>query len=258
MDYLASAYPADYYAYNVPFLSPKSHRYSKKVKKLLRELLFFHPGATKDPPLGQPGRILDVGSGNGFFLVPMRQKGWEVHGVEPDINAAERGRQEGLDIFAGQISEAHYPSQYFDYIRSNHSFEHIWNPREVLREMRRIIKPTGLLFIGVPNVKGLMARLFGPYWWYLGAPVHTFGYNPETLRKLLIQEGFKIVKMSFNSTYAGIFGSLQIYLNRNNGRISEIGHVIHNPALMVFGHWAARFTDLLRIGDCIEIIARPE
>jgi SAM-dependent methyltransferase len=255
-DYLASAYPTDYYAYNLA--APNSRiSLSGKVKKFLRTVLFFHT-ETKDPAFRQPGRVLDVGCGYGFFLRPMKEKGWEVHGVEPDSAAAERGCREGLDIFTGFIDQAHYPSGYFDYVRSNHSFEHVHNPREALREMRRVIKPSGYLFIGVPNLKGLAARFFGTYWWHLGAPVHTFGYCPESLEKLLASEGFRVEKVNYNSTYSGIFGSLQIYLNRNNGKSSEHGLIVHNPVLMLIGHWTARVLDLLKVGDCIEVIARPQ
>ena len=187
----------------------------------------------------------------------MRDKGWAVHGLELDVVAAERGRKVGLDIFGGTIQEAEFPSETFDYVRSNHSFEHVHNPREVLLEMRRILKPTGLLFIGVPNISGLVARLFGTYWWFLGAPVHPFSYTPATLRRMLSDSGFKVEYVNFNSSFGGVFGSLQLYLNRNNGKLGEDGWVFHNRLLMVVGYWIARSLDFLRMGDCIEIIARP-
>ncbi len=123
--------------------------------------------------------------------------------------------------------------------------------------MRRIVKPTGLLFIGVPNVAGMMARVYGTYWWYLGAPVHPFGYNPDSLRRILSESGFEVERVNYNSTFAGFFGSLQLYLNRNNGKLGEDGWITQNRVLMVIGHWIARIIDLMRMGDCIEVIARP-
>jgi SAM-dependent methyltransferase len=254
--YLEGAYPADYYSYSTP---DADHRNSglKKLKNSIRKVIGFTSGWTGDPKMKSPGRVLDVGCGAGDFLLQMRDKGWEVHGVELSADAAQRGREKGLDIFGGTIETARYPEGAFDYVRSNHSFEHIHNPREVLHEIHRIIKPSGLLFIGVPNVSGLMSRVFGTYWWYLGAPVHTFGYNPGTLTKLLAQEGFRVTRVQYNSTHAGIFGSLQIFLNRNNGRSSEQGWVSKNFILQLIGHWVARCTDILHAGDCIELIAEP-
>jgi SAM-dependent methyltransferase len=255
--FLSTAYPDDYYAHTPIIPKSQKARRVKKLKRLLRYLLYYRANWTGDPQFKTPGAVLDIGSGAGTFLAMMREKGWRVCGVEPDLRSAERGREEGMEIFGGTIDAAHYPPESFDYVRSNHSFEHITNPREVLREVRRIIKPNGYLFIGVPNICGLMARVWGTYWWYLGAPVHTFGYCPATLGMLLEQEGFRVERVSFNSSYAGIFGSLQVYLYRNSGTRSEEGWMIRNQGLRVIGYWLARVTDILKVGDCMEVIARP-
>lgn len=257
LNYLSNAYPTDYYSYAPPRSEIKRSKLRKRVMRALRYLVFYDFGLTRDPKFKTPGTMLDFGCGSGTFLAMMREKGWNVHGVELDPVAAERGRKEGIDIFGGTIDSAGYPSASFDYVRSNHSFEHIHNPREVLREIRRIVKPTGLVFIGVPNVAGMMARFYGTYWWYLGAPVHPFGYSPETLGRLLSESGFKVERVNYNSNFAGIFGSLQLYLNRDNGKLGEDGWITHRRLLMVIGNWAARVIDFLRRGDCIEVIARP-
>lgn len=257
-EYLSKAYPSEYYSYH--YQSPRTlkQRVVKKLKRLARALIYYHSSKTMDPKFRTPGTMLDIGCGAGSFLAEMRDKGWKVYGAELSPDAAERGRiQSGLEIFGGTVHDAKFPSKFFDYVRTNHSFEHVHNPREVIREIRRILKPNGKLFIGVPNVTGLAARKWGIYWWYLGAPVHTFGYSANTLSRLLNDEGFVVERVNYNSTYAGIFGSLQIYLNRNSDNLSEEGHVFKNPVLMLTGHWLARLTDLLQMGDCIEVIARP-
>lgn len=257
LSYLSDAYPINYYSYAPPIPEIGKSKLRRHVIRVLRCLFFRDLGSTGDPMFKTPGTMLDFGCGSGRFLASMREKGWKVQGVELDTLAAERGRKEGLDIFAGTINAAEYPSATFDYVRSNHSFEHLHNPRETLREIRRIMKPTGLLFIGVPNVAGLMARTYGTYWWYLGAPVHPFGYSPATLGRLLAQEGFKVEQVNYNSNFAGIFGSLQLYLNRNNGKLGEDGWITRSRILTLVGYWAARVIDSLHKGDCIEVISRP-
>jgi len=257
-DYLSKAYPTEYYSYHYQNSQTFKKRMLKKLKRFARLLIYYHSSKTMDPKFRTPGTMLDIGCGAGSFLAEMRDKGWKVYGAELSQEAARAGRtQGGLEIFGGTIHDAQFPDSFFDYIRANHSFEHVHNPREVVSEIRRILKPDGKLFIGNPNVAGLAARKWGIYWWYLGAPVHTFGYSPDTLSRLLKDEGFVVERVSYNSTYAGIFGSLQIYLNRNSDKISEEGGVFKNPVLMLVGHWLARLTDFLQIGDCIEIIARP-
>lgn len=256
LEYLKDAYPRDYYAYSAPSTS-SGYRIQKRLRKIIKHLIYFHSSQTKDPRFKEPGSMLDIGCGSGHFLLTMREKGWAVQGVELDSQAAASGRREGLQIFAGTLDDAAFPAASFDYVRSNHSFEHIHNPREVLREIRRIIRPDGRLFLGLPNLAGLMPKIFGPYWWYLGAPVHTYGYTPASISRLLTEEGFQVEKVTYNSTFAGITGSWQIWLNRRNGRGSEVGWLIQNPVLKLLGHWLARTVDLFHQGDCMEIIARP-
>src|SRR5579864_1326699 len=245
---LAALYPNDYYAYQNRFAS-------NRTKELLKKLLGFRI-ATKDPTFKSPGSILDVGCGSGWFLDSMRSRGWATYGVEISESAARLGREsKDLQIYSGTLHDAKFPSEFFDYIRSNHSFEHMSHPNEILDEMHRILKPNGKLFIGVPNVSGLNARVFARYWWYLGAPVHPFTYSVKTLSRMLAKHHFEVCKVNYNSDYSGILGSLQIWGNRTTGRKSTEGLLINNPALKLVCQWFAKFVDVLHLGDAIEITA---
>jgi SAM-dependent methyltransferase len=248
-DELCAMYPNDYYAY-------QSNVTPKRWKEILKTVLFF-PGRTRDPEFLQPGKMLDLGCGSGRFLFSMRSMGWDTYGVEINSSAAELGRKiAGLNIVSGTLNEARFPDEFFDYVRANHSFEHLSCPNEVLKEIRRILKPDGKLFIGVPNVNSVNARLFQRYWWYLGAPVHPFTYSTETLKKLLTKHGFSAERVVYNSDYSGILGSAQIWLNRNNGRKSTEGAFFNAIPLRVVCHWIAKSIDLFHLGDAIEITAK--
>ena len=245
---LAVLYPTDYYAY-------QDHFSRSGWKELAKAILHCRVG-TLDPKFPAPGRLLDLGCGSGWFLSGMRDKGWETYGVEISSAAAELSRkQAGLNVFSGTIQQAQFPPEFFDYIRSNHSFEHISSPVNTLQEIHRVLRPKGKLLIGVPNIDSLNARLFGQYWWYLGAPVHPFSYSVKTLCKLLRKTNFVVEKINYNSDSSGILGSLQIYFNRANGRKSTDGLIINNPLLKIPFHWAAKLIDLLAWGDAIEITA---
>jgi len=245
---LGALYPADYYAYQDRFSS-------KRWKEILKALLWLRLG-TRDPVFPKPGRMLDLGCGSGWFMCAMRDQGWDAYGVEINSAAADLGRKTcGLDIFPGTLRQAKYSPAFFDYIRSNHSFEHISCPGETLEEFHRILRPGGKVLIGVPNIAGLNAKVFGEYWWYLGAPVHPFTYSVETLSRLLKKHDFCVQKVTYNSDYSGILGSLQIWLNRRNGRKSTAGSAINNLLLRIACHWAARCIDFLKMGDAIEVVA---
>ena len=139
-------------------------------------------------------------------------------------------------------------------MRSNHSFEHIDNPNEVLAEIHRILNADGKLMIGVPNIDSFTYRLFKKYWWYLGAPVHTFNYSVKTLGLLLEKNNFSIEKVSYNGDYSGFIGSFQIYLNRKNGQMSDKGMFIQSPIMRALSHQIAKIFNLFKVGDAIEII----
>jgi SAM-dependent methyltransferase len=247
-DELAAFYSQDYYAYQPV---RKDSRLKALSKQILRTKIETH-----NPPHLQPGDFLDIGCGSGEYLHKMQAKGWTVKGVEPSTFGAEEGRQSGLDIFRGTLHEAKFLPDSFDYVRSNHSFEHMPNPVEVLDDIYRILRPGGKLFIGVPNIASIPYRIFGKYWWYLGVPVHTYNYTVPTISTLMRRSGFVIETVYFNSNFASLLGSLQIYANRNNSKKSTEGRLFNNPVLMLAADLMTRAIDLIDRGDAIEVIAR--
>jgi SAM-dependent methyltransferase len=247
-DYLTSLYPPTYYSYQ-DFYEKDLSTIGKIYKKYLVNI------GTRDPHFKTPGKILDIGCGSGQFLYKMKKKGWIVSGVEVSESAAKLGNElEQLNIYNGNLLQAKFPGASFDYIRSNHSFEHITNPEEVLQEIHRILKPGGKLLIGVPNIVSFNARLFKKYWWYLGAPVHTYNYSVSTLSRMLEKHGFKVERVTHTGDYSGILGSFQIYLNKNSKRKSGEGFFINSRIFRIIAHWIAKVLNRLGSGDAIEII----
>lgn len=244
---LASFYPDDYYAY-------QERADNSPHKEILKSWLGYRTG-TKDPSFARPGTMLDLGCGSGWFLEKMRARGWIAQGVEINKPAARLGRARGLDIFCGTLQEAKFPSEHFDYVRSNHSFEHMSCPHETLDEIYRILKPHGKLLVGVPNTKSVSAVLFAEHWWYLTVPVHVFNYSVENLSRLLTNHNFRVEEVNFNSDYHGLIGSLQIWLNRGGQKKSAEGLVFNNHLLRLVCQWSANVIDLWGRGDCVELTA---
>lgn len=145
------------------------------------------------------GRLLDVGCATGIFLAEMRQHGeWELHGVETNQEAAAYARTRfGLDIFIGELEEASYPNCYFDVITLWDVLEHLPDPRSALLEIRRILKPDGILLIQVPDANSLEARLFGRFWIGLDIPRHLYLFSMHTLNALLQQAGFEAREIEY-------------------------------------------------------------
>jgi SAM-dependent methyltransferase len=246
---IAGFYPeTEYYAYR-----PAAPRSS--VSRALRRLLGFRPGMTREPKLAPPGRVLDFGCGAGDSLAELRDRGWECHGVELSPRAIAVARGRGLDVRPATDGPDGFPDDTFDYVRANHSLEHVLDPPAVLRQMHRVLRPGGTLFLGVPTRDGLPAKLFGRHWWYLGPPVHPLTFSTSALLDLLRSVGFHPTRVSTYSDYGSIAGSLQIYLNRNGARRSSEGALFRFKPALLLGHWAARLLDPLGLGDKLEVVA---
>ena len=246
---LGSFYPAEYYA-DQPAAPP---RRSTGWRQRLRSVVL--PIGTKEPAFERAGSMLDVGCGTGWMLDRYAQMGWTAEGVEYSESACEVGRAAGRTIHSGSLIQAKFADEQFDYVRSNHSFEHLWNPHETLEEMSRILRPGGTVFIGVPDSAGLAARVFGREWYYVGAPAHVINYDRRNLARLMAEHGFRVVETRGNSNHGGTVGSLQSWFISRRGHGSLESGPVTSPPLILIGYWTSRLLDLFRLGDCVEITA---
>jgi SAM-dependent methyltransferase len=250
---LAAFYPNTYYAFADRFsVSDPVYTFKQKVWRFAgrRE----HP--TRDPKFERPGRLLDIGCGSGWFLSQMRAQGWDVTGVEPNAAAANFGKTEqGLNIFPGSLLDAKFPARSFDYVRMNHSFEHIEHPNQVLDEAYRILADNGKLMIGVPNRDSFNARFFGRYWHHLALPVHTFSYSVQTLSQMLRKHHFHVERVVFNTNPTAFLDSVQIYLHRNDASRRFQGRLARSLTATFLCNCAAHLQNLFHIADVIEITA---
>jgi 2-polyprenyl-3-methyl-5-hydroxy-6-metoxy-1,4-benzoquinol methylase len=138
-----------------------------------------------------PGRLLEVGCGDGSQLANLRAMGWEVEGQEVDAAAAERARaQYGLRIHLGTLHEAGLPDAVFDVVTMSHVIEHVSDPVALLKVCHRILKPSGVLIAVTPNINSLAHRWFGSCWLALDPPRHLHLFSPTTLRKVAARAAF--------------------------------------------------------------------
>jgi SAM-dependent methyltransferase len=143
-------------------------------------------------PFRGSGKILDIGVGGGSYLYRLKQLGWNTFGVEPSAIGWHRARSLGLNVFHGPLEDAAFPDKFFDVIRLSNVLEHLPNPRATFKEIHRILKPDGLVYVTVPNTDGLGFRLFRENWYAIDVPRHVISYAPKTLQTLAEITGFKI------------------------------------------------------------------
>lgn len=144
----------------------------------------------------RPGRLLDVGCGNGRFLDTMHELGWEVVGVEPDAQAVKIAQDQfGLNVYEGLLEEVGFPDDTFDAVTMNHVVEHLHDPISTLRECQRVLKKSGQLVMVTPNIESLGHRLYRVAWRGLEVPRHLFLFSPRTLRVCVERSGLQVIEL---------------------------------------------------------------
>ena len=142
------------------------------------------------------GILLDVGCGNGGFLAFMKQRGWDVYGLDTASAGVSVAKQLlGDRVLLTTLQEASYPSNHFDVVSLFEVLEHVPDPFSELKEINRILKPGGFLCLSVPNFASLERVLFRKWWNGLDAPRHLFQFAPPTLSKLMKGADFSIVEL---------------------------------------------------------------
>jgi len=106
-------------------------------------------------PLG--GSLLDLGCGDGGFLLEAQNRCDEALGVEGSTEAAERATRQGLRVVQADLTELPlpFPDKRFDSVTCLDVIEHVPDPRTLLSEAARLLRPGGTLIVTTPNIRYL-------------------------------------------------------------------------------------------------------
>jgi 2-polyprenyl-3-methyl-5-hydroxy-6-metoxy-1,4-benzoquinol methylase len=150
------------------------------------------------------GRILDIGAGTGDFLSVAKNDGWMTTGVEPSDRAKAIAINKGVS-FVEQTSELENHS--FDVISMWHVLEHVPDLDKQIKELKRLLKPSGTLIIAVPNFKSFDAKHYGKFWAAFDVPIHFWHFSKTAIKILFKKEEMKLEKvlpMKFDSFYVSL------------------------------------------------------
>jgi 2-polyprenyl-3-methyl-5-hydroxy-6-metoxy-1,4-benzoquinol methylase len=148
--------------------------------------------------------LLDVGAGTGDFLNTCKKKGWKTIGIEPNKDARKMALENGIqleeDFFSLQANS-------FDVITLWHVLEHVVHLYEYLEQLKKLLKPNGVLLIAVPNYKSYDASYYKEYWAAFDVPRHLWHFSQFSIQKLFNEVAMKIVAtkpMKFDSYYVSL------------------------------------------------------
>ncbi len=210
LEHIASYYPSHYAAYRGAI---DRERWAVMRWKRRRNL---QPSvAAVSDFFTQPGRLLDVGCATGNYLAEMRRRGWSVSGVEIQAEAAAYARDKlDLDVFTGDLLQAPFTPASFDAITLWDVLEHTHNPLAILRTVRRLLRPGGIVAFSIPDLRSRDAAQFGKYWIGFDAPRHLYLFEDQTIALLLEQAELSYLgRAHFLGTYHTWVASLQTWLN---------------------------------------------
>lgn len=143
-------------------------------------------------------RILDVGSGPGFFLLHGKNRGWQTVGIEPSIQAFKHSCSLDLTVKNEFLTENNAKKLgLFDVVHLSEVMEHIPNPKSMVNIIRNILTPNGLICVIVPNdynpIQEALRSVCGFDPWWVAPPHHINYFNFTSMERLLRSEGFEIM-----------------------------------------------------------------
>jgi ADP-heptose:LPS heptosyltransferase/SAM-dependent methyltransferase len=144
-------------------------------------------------------RVLNVGCYEGPLLDRLkRDTRWQTFGAETNPAAAAAARANGHTVW--EVSPQDAPlvlpvGQSFDVIFLADMIEHLPHPLLVLRRLRQLLVPGGLLALNLPNLDSAHAALFGPTWSHWQLPYHRTLTGRAGLRRLAALADFKVLRL---------------------------------------------------------------
>ena len=160
------------------------------------------------------GLALELGSGTGWMLRALRERGWVAVGSERTATAAAAARDgAGVPMFVGDLA-AIRDEPVLDLVVMFHVLEHLADPLAELQAIARRVKPGGTLILGIPNIASWQARVVGSRWMHLDAPRHLCHFSPDAIERALHESGFQVARVNFRSFEHDPVGWVQGGLDR--------------------------------------------
>ncbi|MBK8599375.1 MAG: class I SAM-dependent methyltransferase [Flavobacterium sp.] len=178
-------------------LFEKAYQFVKNIalKKKLTLINEFQPSK---------GVLLDIGTGTGDFLSQAKQNGWQIIGVEPNERAKKIALKKGVSYID---STSQLEDHSVDVVTMWHVLEHVPDVNAQIKELKRLLKPTGTIVVAVPNFNSFDAKHYQEFWAAYDVPRHLWHFSRLSIEKLFEREKLQLVEtrpMMFDAFYVAL------------------------------------------------------
>lgn len=163
----------------------------------------------------QPGLIMDIGAGLGFFLSAVNSQ-WIKYANESSPELVNFLQNNYSDINVISIIDSDFIENHknsFDIIILYHVIEHLHDPSQMLDMIHKLLKNNGELIVGTPNIGSFCAKIFKGNFRLLGDG-HLCLYNKKSLISLCRNSGFDFIRVKypfFQTQYFSIKNLIRLF-----------------------------------------------
>jgi SAM-dependent methyltransferase len=153
-------------------------------------------------------RVLDFGAGTGTVTRMLLHAGAEVIAVELDATGRERILADCDIPVVSNLDQvrALRDGPPFDVIVMIEVIEHLRQPRQLLSELRGLLRPGGHIFVTTPNVASLKSRLEGVRWANVAWSAHLAYFDRRSIVAVLRMAGFAEVERLRKAAWHPVWG----------------------------------------------------
>ncbi|TAH39172.1 MAG: methyltransferase domain-containing protein [Bacteroidetes bacterium] len=173
--------------------------------------------------------VLEVGCGDGNFLSILKDLQVNAFGNEPSKPFRELALKKGLNVDSSFVNVNYrHQNAPFDAVVSREVMEHVPQPVEFLRDIRRVLKPHGFVLIEVPNFEKALdqSRYYDMF------PDHLSYFTRESLTAAMLISGYKNVEIYYGMDSEFIYATAQNHSVENSDLVQVKTNVQHDFELL--------------------------
>jgi 2-polyprenyl-3-methyl-5-hydroxy-6-metoxy-1,4-benzoquinol methylase len=167
-----------------------------------RKMLQYNPrvlslvNLLKEDSSFSPNVAVDLGAGSGAFALSLKETAFfnEVIAVDLNLECHEVCKKNGLSSLQGSIEDLEQNS--VDFLTMNDMIEHLFDPKEFLKQCHAALTTGGYLSIACPNGEGFDFKIMKDQTVNLTPPEHLNYFNPFSIELLLESVGFEAVSIT--------------------------------------------------------------